>query len=594
MSPVTTPSESRREARLSRQRRSAGRRLAFAAALLASGALCLLGASPAFAFWHSLGSGAATASTGTLAPPTSVTVPAVSGTSVAVSWTASVGAQVTAGYFVTRTSGGTTVPVCASSKSTLLSGTSCTDAAVPVGAYTYTVTAVHRSWTAVGAPSRAVTVVTPSKVTFTSVPTTTAAGTAFSVSVAVQSAGGVTVPTANVPVTLALSANPAAGTLSGKLTANTDATGVATFTGLTLDKVSASYSLAASSTSLTGATSGTLAVTGGLPASYTFSTPAVSGVASAAANLGPITVHAQDAFNNVAAAPAQGTTLVLTSSSAGTTVFSPSANGAAGPVIIAPGASSATFYYGDTKAGSGAKISVTSAGASAILQGVTINAAAAAQLVFTSAPVSGVASSTATTGPLTLERQDAFGNPVTSSVASAVTLTSNSTGVKVFSKTSGGQSQLVSIAANGSTARFYYGDNLAGSPAITASVTGLTKAVQNQTITAGAPSQLLFSVQPTNTVDAQVMAPITAIIADQFGNQTTSTATLTIAIKTDPSGLALFAGTKSRSAVNGAATFDNLSIDVRLWFQGAGTGFTLQATSTGLPTATSAAFNITQ
>jgi hypothetical protein len=436
--------------------------------------------------------------------------------------------------------------------------------------------------------------VAASKLAFTSTPATTAAGTALSIAIAVQSSTGITVPTAGVSVTVALGANPGSGILAGTNTATTDATGVATFSGLSINKVGTGYTLAASSTGLTSATSPAFNITGGAAATLAFTTSAVAGAASATANLGPITVQARDAFGNLAVAPAGGIPLTLASTSTGTSVFSPASQGAATPVSIAAGASSATFYYGDTKAGT-AQVSVSTAAVPAISQAATIAAGAAARLGFSSAPVAGTASTSGTVGPLTVQRQDAFGNPVTSSSSTTVTLSSNSTGSKVFARTTGGSPlSIVSIPANSPTATFYYGDTLAGSPAITATASGLGSVVQSQTITAAAPAKLIFAQQPAGASDSQVMAPVTAIVADQFGNQTTSTASVTVAIKNDPSYLAQFGGTKTRSAVDGVATFDDLSINVWLWFSGAGNGFTLQATSAGLTSAASDAFNITK
>ncbi|MGD0020639.1 MAG: hypothetical protein ABSD62_15470, partial [Candidatus Limnocylindrales bacterium] len=65
----------------------------------------------------------------------------------------------------------------------------------------------------------------------------------------------------------------------------------------------------------------------------------------------------------------------------------------------------------------------------------------------------------------------------------------------------------------------------------------------------------------------------------------TSSATVTIAIGTNPGGGTL-SGTTSVAAVAGVATFSNLSINLP------GTGYTLSATSTGLTSATSSAFDI--
>jgi hypothetical protein len=72
----------------------------------------------------------------------------------------------------------------------------------------------------------------------------------------------------------------------------------------------------------------------------------VAGVASTKANLGKITIQSQDAYGNPAVAPAAGTTLTLSSSSAGTRLFSTTQNSAAAtPAKIPAGADSITFYF---------------------------------------------------------------------------------------------------------------------------------------------------------------------------------------------------------------------------------------------------------
>ncbi len=75
-------------------------------------------------------------------------------------------------------------------------------------------------------------------------------------------------------------------------------------------------------------------------------------------------------------------------------------------------------------------------------------------------------------------------------------------------------------------------------------------------------------------------------ILDANDNLTSSTASVTVAIGTNPGGGTL-AGTLTRAAVAGTATFNDLSIDK------AGVGYTLTAASTGLTGATSGAFDIT-
>lgn len=109
-------------------------------------------------------------------------------------------------------------------------------------------------------------------------------------------------------------------------------------------------------------------------------------------------------------------------------------------------------------------------------------------------------------------------------------------------------------------------------------------------VVAGAPTQLAFLQQPTNTAAGSTITPaITVEIQDAGGNLvTTATNTVTIAFGTDPSGgTAVLSGTLSVAAVAGVATFSDLSIDT------GGTGYTLTASAAGLTGATSNSFNIT-
>jgi hypothetical protein len=104
----------------------------------------------------------------------------------------------------------------------------------------------------------------------------------------------------------------------------------------------------------------------------------------------------------------------------------------------------------------------------------------------------------------------------------------------------------------------------------------------------GAASKLPFTVQPGNMVSGTIITPaVTVTIQDASGNiVTTSTASVTLAIGTNPSSGTL-SGTLTKNAINGVATFNNLSIDK------VGTGYTLTAASSGLTGATSNTFNIT-
>jgi hypothetical protein len=118
------------------------------------------GTTPAAAYWSSSGSAAATAATSTLSAPIGVTVPETAAADVPVSWTPGENGVPPEGYYLVRDDGDTTVLACGSSPTSLLDGTGCIDEGVSVGAYTYVVTAVYATWTALSAPSMTVTVTT--------------------------------------------------------------------------------------------------------------------------------------------------------------------------------------------------------------------------------------------------------------------------------------------------------------------------------------------------------------------------------------------------------------------------------------------------
>jgi hypothetical protein len=589
--------------------RSLGRGLLVCVALVLT---TVFGATAATAYWQATGTGLTTAATATLAPPTGVSVPSISASSVAVTWTASRGSLAPTGYYATRTTGGTTAPACESSPTSLITVVSCTDAA-PVGTHSYNVTAVYSSWTAVSAPSNTVRAVSASKLAFTTEPSHSVAGAAITpaVAVTVQSSDGTAVPVADYQISLAISSG--VGTLTGVRTASTNAGGVATFPGLSIDKSGQDFKLSAISTGLASATSAPFAVTAAAATRLVFTTGPVAGVASRKANLGKITIQRQDAFGNTVSAGK--TPLTLRSSSAGA-VFSASPGGTALTTLtVEDGSHSASFFYGDTKAGS-PNITVSSGLASAT-QTETITAAAPAKLAFISPPVSAVASNAATSGKITVQSQDAYGNPAVAPAAgTALTLSSSSAGTKIFSAVQNGTvATPVKIDAGADSTAFYFGDTQAGSPTISVSSTGWGGDTQAQTVVASTPAKVKFGQQPTSRQKGQLFTPdVTALIVDEFGNRTASTATVSIAISTKPSDWSYgrLSGLVSVNAIGGLAAFSGLSIvgtDIRIvgtdipvpyidWVirdvGGSGTGYRLQLTSGSFVSEPSEPFNITQ
>ena len=122
-------------------------------AVLVSAATCL-------AYYTSSGAGNATASVGSINAPATVTV-AQSGSGVTAAWSAATLASGSGvqGYEVTRSDG---TVVCGSPA--LVTTLSCTDAGVPTGTYSYTVTAAYDSWSASTA-SGSITILTTPAIT---------------------------------------------------------------------------------------------------------------------------------------------------------------------------------------------------------------------------------------------------------------------------------------------------------------------------------------------------------------------------------------------------------------------------------------------
>src|SRR4051812_41960513 len=130
----------------------------------------------AFAFFTTIGSGQGAAATGTFSAPTSVsaTVPNPAVATVHLTWTAPTPPTGSLdGYTVSRSDGTTTAAACGTG-TTPLPGTaiSCDDTSVADGTYTYTVTAIWRSWTSASSASSSITVATQALHHFAVVPGT--------------------------------------------------------------------------------------------------------------------------------------------------------------------------------------------------------------------------------------------------------------------------------------------------------------------------------------------------------------------------------------------------------------------------------------
>ena len=109
-------------------------------------------------------------------------------------------------------------------------------------------------------------------------------------------------------------------------------------------------------------------------------------------------------------------------------------------------------------------------------------------------------------------------------------------------------------------------------------------------LAAGAASKLAFTVQPTDGAAVAAISPAVQVtVEDGLGNPVTTdnTTQVTLSLASNPGGSTL-SGTLTRTAANGVATFNNLSLN------NPAAGYTLGATSTpATSTTTSTTFTVT-
>jgi hypothetical protein len=286
-------------------------------------------------------------------------------------------------------------------------------------------------------------------------------------------------------------------------------------------------------------------------------------------------VSFEDTLGNVVSSSAPVTLAIGTNPGSGTLSCT------ADPVNASGGVATFNCYIGQV--GTGYTLSASSVGYPSVSSNpLTITAASASQLVFTSTAVSGTASSSATLGPITVQEQDAFGNPTTT--AETVTLASSSSGAR-FAATSGGAAiTSISIAAGSSSASFYYGDTKSGTPLLSASASGLSAGTQPETISAGAAAKLAFSPSAPGPGTAGSAIPSVLVqVQDTFGNvvTTANSGSVTMSIAAGSAQSSFTSGTTSVAVSSGVASFSNLVVNT------AGT-YTLTATPSAISGVTSA------
>ena len=213
---------------------------------------------------------------------------------------------------------------------------------------------------------------------------------------------------------------------------------------------------------------------------------------------------------------------------------------------------------------------------------ITVMPAPAVRLVFTAQPASAAVGALFAPA-VEVTAQDAQGNTATT-FAGAVTVAIASNG---GGGTLGGTTTITAVAGIATFPDLSI-DKIGSGYTLAATSSALTAATSAAfDVTAGAATQLVFTVQPTNTPAGAVITPAVEVTArDAQGNPTTDFAgQVSIAIGTNPGGGTL-SGTITGTAVDGVVRFSTLRINA------AHDGYTLSATAAGLTAAVSAAFDI--
>jgi hypothetical protein len=440
----------------------------------------------------------------------------------------------------------------------------------------YTLTAADGALTPATSSAFNVTAGTAARLVFSQQPTNTTAGATIApaVTVLVEDSAGNVINSDSSNVTIAIGANPGLGNLSGTLTVAA-VSGVATLSTLSINKAGTGYTLTAADGALTPATSSAFNVTAGTAARLVFSQQPTN--TTAGATIAPaVTVLVEDSAGNVINSDSSNVTIAIGANTG--------LGNLSGTLTVAAVSGVATFStLSINKAGTGYTLTAADGALTpATSSAFNVTAGTAAKLVFSQQPTNTTAGATISPA-VTVLVEDSAGNVINSDSSNVTIAIGANPGL-------GNLGGTLTVAAVSGVATFStLSINKVGTGySLTAADGTLANGTSNSfNITAGSATQLVFGVQPSNAIANTPISPaVTVQVEDSLGNMlTTDTSNVTVAIGTNPAGGTL-SGTTTQAAVNGVATFNNLSIN------NAGNGFTLKATDGQLAPATSDPLNI--
>ncbi|HZS15060.1 MAG TPA: RHS repeat-associated core domain-containing protein [Candidatus Dormibacteraeota bacterium] len=427
----------------------------------------------------------------------------------------------------------------------------------------------------------------PAKVVFTTEPSSSAfGGTAFGTqpAVAVEDAGNNIIqgnadhiqlaikggtPTTGGPGALSCTTNPAVAS-----------NGAVSFTGCSLNTAGTGYKLTATDTDHSlSADSNPINVQVGSAAQISFSTNPGGGAAATPFATQPV-VHVTDAGGNPVAGSVNLT--IKSGTGAAGAVLSCTSN----PLSL-DSSGNASFAGCQINLASGSNYQLHAASGSIGVDStgfsVSGNGAAASATFAGHQPGNGTGGGALSPQPqVTLT--DGGGNPASGAVTLSITSGTGAPGAVLSCDQN-------PVNTNGSGVAVFTGcaiDKIGSDYTLTATSGAAGATSDPFNVTVGAPAQVAFVQQPSGGSGGQVWATQPVVqIQDAGGNETTSTATVSLSITPLSATGVLSCTALSLPAVNGSAQFSGCSIDK------AGGGFTLTAHSDGLTDGISDPFAIT-
>ncbi len=387
--------------------------------------------------------------------------------------------------------------------------------------------------------------------------------------VRIADAGGNFVLQANVPVTAAIATG--GGTLGGTPSVNTDASGVATFTGLSITGVAGNRTLSFSSSGLTPATSSAIAITAGAATTIAISAgDGQSAVVGAAVATPPAALVADQSGN-----PVSGVAVTFAVATGGGSLTGAAATSNASGI-----AAVGSWSLGNTVGANTLTATSTGLTGSPLTFTATATPAAPSALSITTQPPANAAVGAALSTQPVIQLKDQFGNDAAQAgvvvTASIFSGGGSVAGGTTATTTAGGVATFSGLIVNGTAATSQVLRFTSGSLTAVNS-TGIT-------LTAGAASQIAITTQPSNSVtNGSTLAtqPVVQLKDAGGNNALTAGVSIVASVTGTPAGVTLGGTTTVVTNGSGVATYANLSLS------GVAGSYTLTFAKSGLTSAVS-------